>query len=68
MGIFHKLMIIGVGAALAGCQAPPAPNLASARPAAVSGDVPYHWTVGNAPQAHKNMVAVFGKVGLKPGD
>lgn len=30
--------------------------------------VPYHWTQGAAPQAHKDMVAEFGKVGLKPGE
>ena len=30
-------------------------------------NMPYQWTLGNAPQAHKDMVAAFGKVGLKPG-
>jgi len=25
------------------------------------------WTLGNAPQAHKDLVATFGKVGLNPG-
>ncbi|MFL6754295.1 MAG: L,D-transpeptidase family protein [Sphingomicrobium sp.] len=29
--------------------------------------VPYHWTQGEAPKAHRDMVAEFGKVGLKPG-
>jgi lipoprotein-anchoring transpeptidase ErfK/SrfK len=29
--------------------------------------VPYHWTQGAAPKAHWDMVAEFGKVGLKPG-
>ena len=29
---------------------------------------PYHWTLGAAPQAYKDMVAEFGKVGLKPGE
>ena len=29
---------------------------------------PYHWTQGAAPQAHKDMVAEFRKVGLKPGE
>lgn len=28
---------------------------------------PYHWTLGAAPQAHKDMVTEFHKVGLKPG-
>ena len=29
--------------------------------------VPYRWTLGAAPQAHKDMVATFRKVGLAPG-
>ncbi len=28
---------------------------------------PYLWTLGNAPQAHKDFVATFGRAGLKPG-
>ena len=29
--------------------------------------VPYRWTQGAAPQAHKDMVATFRRVGLAPG-
>ena len=29
---------------------------------------PYHWTLGAAPNAHRDMVAEFHKVGLKPGE
>jgi lipoprotein-anchoring transpeptidase ErfK/SrfK len=29
--------------------------------------IPYRWTQGAAPQAHKDMVATFRKVGLAPG-
>ena len=29
--------------------------------------VPYRWTQGAAPQAHKDLVATFHKVGLAPG-
>lgn len=29
---------------------------------------PYHWTQGAAPQAHRDMVAAFHKLGLKPGE
>ena len=29
--------------------------------------VPYRWTQGAAPQAHKDMVAEFNRVGLAPG-
>ncbi len=54
---------------LAGCAASPVTKLAESKPAAtISNAVPYHWTLGNAPQAHKDMVAEFGKVGLKPGE
>ena len=56
-------------ALLAGCStAPPAPRIAGAPPPITVGSaVPYEWTLGNAPQAHKDMVAEFGKVGLRPG-
>ena len=64
-----KLIAVAAALALAGCQTAPAPKLASASaPASASNGAPYHWTVGNAPQAHKDMVAEFGKVGLKPGE
>lgn len=65
-----KWIIAGAAAALlAGCSTTPAPKLATAAaPAKSSSDVPYLWTLGNAPKAHKDMVAQFGRVGLKPGE
>jgi len=42
-------------------RAPQAPRVPVAQP------VPYHWTQGAAPKAHRDMVAEFGRVGLKPG-
>ncbi|MDL2340391.1 MAG: L,D-transpeptidase family protein [Pseudomonadota bacterium] len=39
----------------------------AAAPPAVR-DLPYRWTTGVAPRAHKDMIAAFGKVGLRPGD
>ena len=30
--------------------------------------VPYRWTLGAAPKAHRDMVAEFRRVGLKPGE
>ena len=39
----------------------------AAAPPAVR-DLPYRWTTGVAPRAHNDMVAAFGKVGLRPGD
>jgi lipoprotein-anchoring transpeptidase ErfK/SrfK len=31
-------------------------------------ELPYRWTQGNAPQAHKDSVALFGPLALAPGD
>ena len=54
---------------LSGCamlpdRAPPPPSIAAAP---VPTAPPYRWTQGNAPQAHKDMVATFGRKGLAPG-
>lgn len=70
VGIGIKLTLAAAAASLlGGCETAPAPKLISAAPAAaISSEVPYHWTVGNAPQAHKDLVAEFGKLGLKPGE
>jgi len=55
--------------ALAACETAPGPRLASDNSLVpVASAVPYHWTVGNASQAHKDMVTEFGKVGLRPGE
>ena len=55
-------------ALLAGCGAVTATSSAPARPK-VAGPAPppYKWTLGNAPQAHKDMLAIFAKGGLAPG-
>ena len=69
MNRFSKSMVVGAGAILAGCQtAPSTTKVVVGAPAPVSNEVPYRWTLGNAPQAHKDMVAEFRKVGLKPGE
>jgi lipoprotein-anchoring transpeptidase ErfK/SrfK len=69
MRTIEKFAIAAAAASLAGCQTGPAPKLAQANAAgSASNEAPYHWTVGNAPQAHKDLVAEFGKVGLKPGE
>ncbi|MGE5562560.1 MAG: L,D-transpeptidase family protein [Bacillota bacterium] len=60
-------LIAAAAALLAGCSTSPKPQLAEAPPPAPVSGLPYLWTLGNAPQAHKDMVATFGKVGLKPG-
>ena len=46
-------------------------HLFGSRPAAVRAvkpqPAPYHWTLGAAPKAHRDMVAQFGRLGLSPG-
>jgi lipoprotein-anchoring transpeptidase ErfK/SrfK len=69
MKTIGKWVIAAGAAALAGCQTAEAPKVAQSTPAAAaSNESPYHWTVGNAPQAHKDLVAEFRRVGLKPGE
>lgn len=52
---------------LAGCAtAPVKVGEAPLRPAAQ--ELPYRWTQGNAPRAHKDSVALFGPISMKPGD
>ena len=65
----RNIIVAAIGAALlASCatapkvvQRPPPP------PAPASPELPYKWTQGNAPQAHKDAVALFGPLYMKPG-
>jgi len=69
VGIFRTFAIGAIALAIAGCETAPAPKIAMTKPVTVNlNEVPYHWTLGNAPQAHKDMVTAFGKPGLKPGE
>ena len=69
VGISKAFSVAALAALIAGCETAPPPQLATSKPAVpVANEGPYHWTLGNAPQAHKDMVAEFGKVGLKPGE
>jgi lipoprotein-anchoring transpeptidase ErfK/SrfK len=54
---------------LAGCSTVPVKAPAT-RVAVAPGPIapPYRWTQGAAPQAHKDMAAVFGKRGLATGE
>jgi lipoprotein-anchoring transpeptidase ErfK/SrfK len=64
-----RLTILAAMAALAACSTAPAPvRVAEAPPPPPASTLPYKWTLGNAPQAHTDMVATFGRVGLKPGE
>ena len=54
---------------LAGCATAPPPQVAAtAPPKPAASELPYLWTQGAAPQAYKDMVAEFGRKGLKPGE
>jgi lipoprotein-anchoring transpeptidase ErfK/SrfK len=57
-------------ALVAGCSTAPQ-KIAIVPPPApkpVVAELPYQWTQGNAPQAYKDMVAEFGRKGLKTGE
>ena len=55
---------------MAGCSA--VPQRVATAPAvprvAVAHELPYRWTQGNAPKAHKEAAALFGTTSLRPGD
>jgi L,D-transpeptidase catalytic domain len=70
MRLSTRFIGVAVAAALVtSCSNAPKPKLAATTPAApdLSGGLPYHWTQGEAPKAHKDLVAEFGKPGLGPG-
>jgi len=68
--VIRTLPILAAAAAvfLASCSTAPEPRLAKAPPAPVTQDIPYRWSQGDAPKAHKDMVATFSRAGLKPGE
>jgi lipoprotein-anchoring transpeptidase ErfK/SrfK len=63
-------MVAGAGAlALAGCATKPVEVAAPAAPKpVVTQELPYRWTNGHAPKAHKAAVAAFGVLAMKPGE
>ncbi len=52
---------------LASCSTAPR-RVAVAPPPPPPQELPYRWTQGSAPQAHKDALAAFGTVVLKPGE
>ena len=69
MRTITKWAVAALGAGmLASCSTAPAPKIAKAPPAPAKYELPYRWTQGNAPQAHKDMLATFGRAGLRPGE
>ena len=69
MASIKQWAVAAAGAAfLAACSTAPKPALVASAPVPKpKAELPYLWTLGNAPQAYKDMVAEFGKAGLKPG-
>jgi len=67
--MIRNAIVAAFGAALlAGCAT--APKVVHAPPPAPvppAQELPYRWTQGAAPQAHKDAVALFGPLYLKPG-
>jgi lipoprotein-anchoring transpeptidase ErfK/SrfK len=65
----RNVIAAAFGAALlAGCAtAPKVVHAPPPAPAPVAQELPYRWSQGNAPQAHKDAVALFGPLYLKPG-
>ena len=61
------VLLAGLAALLASCSTVPERPVAPAKPVITGKPLPYRWTQGNAPQAHQDAVAVFGRVALKPG-
>lgn len=53
---------------LASCSTAPRQVVETPPPAPQPKELPYRWTHGNAPQAHKDALALFGPVALKPGE
>ena len=68
MKTIAKWTVAAAGAVLlASCSTAPR-RVAVAPPPPPPQELPYQWTQGNAPRAHKDAVALFGPVALKPGE
>src|ERR1051325_7083879 len=70
VGMVRHWMILAVAATLlASCATTPTKTAARASlPEPKIIEPPYLWTQGAAPQAYKDMVAEFGRKGLRPGE
>ena len=64
-----RFAVVTVAAMLAGCASEPGiqPIRTAALPQPVANELPYRWSHGNAPAAHKEAVALFGPLWLQPG-
>jgi len=60
--------LLAAGLLLASCSTAPQPRPLAPPPRPVVAELPYKWTNGFAPKAHKDTLAVFGPLALRPGD
>ena len=69
-GNMRKLGRLSLFAALllASCATPPPVQVVEAPPPPKPVDLPYKWSQGNAPQAHKDALALFGPLYMRPGE
>ena len=63
----RSLLAIGTALLVASCSTAPRPPAPAPLRTAEPAPLPYRWTQGNAPQAYKDSVAIFGRLALKPG-
>jgi lipoprotein-anchoring transpeptidase ErfK/SrfK len=69
MRTLYKWATIAAAAGLlASCSTAPRQVVQAPPPAPAPQELPYRWTQGNAPQAHKDSLAAFGPVALRPGE
>ena len=69
MKMLAKFAAVSAAVALvAACSTAPKPRFSQAAPPKQANEAPYLWSLGEAPQAHKDMVGEFGRPGLKPGE
>lgn len=61
------IVTVSLGMLLASCTTAPQQPVAPAKPVA-GKPLPYRWTQGNAPQAYKDAVAMFGPLAMRPGE
>ena len=67
MRMIGKWTIAAAAALLASCSTAPRQVVQTPPPAPVAKELPYRWSQGNAPQAHKDALAAFGPAALRPG-
>jgi lipoprotein-anchoring transpeptidase ErfK/SrfK len=66
--IFAAVATVSLAALLASCASKPPQVAYAPPPKPVAQELPYQWTQGNAPQAHKDMLATFGPLNMRSGE